>query len=379
MRTELAAEYQLPLDFPAHWAKLEMMLKTALRALDENYPDNPRLRITEERFHIARLEKLVVPESARTLKKMVRRHLPMRHLSDLLLEVNSWTGFMSAFTRLSSGRPITEADVNERIKLLANLVAEGCNIGISDMSVVGPGISFDQLEEVHAGFIREETLASAAAMLVNFHRSQPLTEVWGQGATSNSDAQVYGVPVRALNATFHPKYFASAKRGVAVYRHVSDLWIPFYTQVITCHARQAPYILDGLLYHGTRLEPREHYTDSHGYTEIIFGVCHLLGIRFAPRIKDLAEQRLWRLPVAEPYKHIEEVFSGRVNKEDAVETGAVWDAGSADRPGFLLAPEQWAYLVPQIVGDVPYRLKGGLACHDFAAPKQSLKHSMTAL
>jgi TnpA family transposase len=48
--------------------------------------------------------------------------------------------------------------------------------------------------------------------------------------------------------------------------HISDLWIPFYTQVITRHVRQAPYILDGLLYHATRLDPREHYTDTwlHG-------------------------------------------------------------------------------------------------------------------
>jgi TnpA family transposase len=58
---------------------------------------------------------------------------------------------------------------------------------------------------------------------------------------------VYGVPLRALNATFHPKYFASAGRGLGVYTHVSDLWRPFYTQVIPRHVRQAPYILDGLL------------------------------------------------------------------------------------------------------------------------------------
>jgi len=159
------------------------------------------------------------------------------------------------------------------------------------MAVACPGLSVDQLEEVYATYIREETLAQATATLVNFQLQQPLAEAWGQGTTSSSDARVYGVPVRALNATFHPKYFAAAGRGISVYTHVSDLWIPFYTQVITCHVRQAPYILDGLLYHATHLEPREHYTDTHGYTELIFAVCHLLGIRFAPRIKDLPEQR----------------------------------------------------------------------------------------
>ena len=244
----------------------------------------------------------------------MRQRLPVRQLGDLLLEVHGWTGFLGAFTRLSSGRPITEADAGERIKLLCCLIAEGCNIGLSDMAVVGPGVTFDQLEEVHAGYLREETLSAAAAALVNFQLSQPIVQAWGQGTSSASDAQLYGVPVRALNATFHPKYFASAGRGVAVYTHVADTWMAFYTQVITCHARQAPFILDGLLYHGTRLAPQEHYTDTHGYTEIIFAVCHLLGIRFAPRIKDLPEQRLWKLPVVEPYQQIESVFSGQLNR-----------------------------------------------------------------
>ena len=88
--------------------------------------------------------------------------------------------------------------------------------------------------------MREETLAQATATLVNFQLQQPLAEAWGRGTTSSSDARVYGVPVRALNATFHPKYFASAGRGISVYTHVSDLWIPFYTQVITCHGAKRP-------------------------------------------------------------------------------------------------------------------------------------------
>ena len=67
------------------------------------------------------------------------------------------------------------------------------------------------------------------------------------------------------------------------------------------------------------------------------------------------------------------------HKEDAVETGAIWDGRPADRTGPLLWPEQRANLVPQVIGDVPHRPESGLACHDFASPKQSLKHSTTAL
>lgn len=35
-----------------------------------------------------------------------------------------------------------------------------------------------------------------------------------------------------------------------------------------------------------------HSTDTHGYTEMVFAVSHLIGVTFAPRIKDLSSQNL---------------------------------------------------------------------------------------
>jgi TnpA family transposase len=39
-----------------------------------------------------------------------------------------------------------------------------------------------------------------------------------------------------------------------------------------------------LLNHRTELEIEEHYTDTAGYTDQVFGLTHLLGFRFAPRV-----------------------------------------------------------------------------------------------
>ena len=36
----------------------------------------------------------------------------------------------------------------------------------------------------------------------------------------------------------------------------------------------------------------KHTTDTAGYTEIVFALFHLLGLQFAPRIRDLGAQRL---------------------------------------------------------------------------------------
>jgi TnpA family transposase len=52
-------------------------------------------------------------------------------------------------------------------------------------------------------------------------------------------------------------------------------------------------VLDGLLHHESSLAIREHYTDTGGAAEHVFGLCHLLGFRFAPRLRDLADRRLY--------------------------------------------------------------------------------------
>jgi TnpA family transposase len=36
-----------------------------------------------------------------------------------------------------------------------------------------------------------------------------------------------------------------------------------------------------------------HSTDTHGYSAVIFGVVHLLGFSYAPRIKNLKKQNLY--------------------------------------------------------------------------------------
>jgi len=55
------------------------------------------------------------------------------------------------------------------------------------------------------------------------------------------------------------------------------------------------FVLDGLLENNTILHIREHTTDTHGYTEIVFALCHLLGFYFMPRIRDLKDQQLYRV------------------------------------------------------------------------------------
>jgi TnpA family transposase len=81
--------------------------------------------------------------------------------------------------------------------------------------------------------------------------------------------------------------------GAAFYTHISDQFGPYHTKVIAATASEALHVLDGLLYHQTGLRIGEHYTDTGGVTDHVFGLCPLFGFRFAPRIRDLKDGRLY--------------------------------------------------------------------------------------
>ena len=65
--------------------------------------------------------------------------------------------------------------------------------------------------------------------------------------------------------------------------------------------REAAYVIDGLL-HNDVVKSDIHSTDTHGYSEIIFAITHLLGFTFAPRIKNLQDQRLYSFDKRKSYE-----------------------------------------------------------------------------
>jgi TnpA family transposase len=228
-----------------------------------------------------------VPEEAITLRDAAYDLLPHTKITDVLLEVDRWTGLAACFTHQRSGRPPENKEA-----LLTAILADAINLGLTSMADACRGATLRQLAWAYDWHIREETYAAALAQLIDFHRALPLARLWGNGATSSSDGQYYragghGEALGDINARH------GNEPGVAFYTHISDQFGPYYTKVIAAAASEAPHVLDGLLYHQTGLGIEEHYTDTGGVTDHVFGLCPLLGFRFAPRIRDLKDRRLY--------------------------------------------------------------------------------------
>ena len=66
--------------------------------------------------------------------------LPHVKITELLLEVDAWTGFTRHFTHLKTGEPTSEISL-----LLTALLADGINLGLSKMAESCPGVTYARL------------------------------------------------------------------------------------------------------------------------------------------------------------------------------------------------------------------------------------------
>jgi TnpA family transposase len=247
-----------------------------------------------------------VPDAAQVLIDQVARLLPHVKITDLLLEVDEWTGFSRHFTHLKTGAPAKDP------MLLTTLLADGLNLGLTKMAESCPGSTHAKLSWLQAWYIRDDTYSLALAEVVNAQLRHPFAAHWGDGTTSSSDGQRFRAGGRA-ESTGHlnPKY--GAEPGRLFYTHVSDQYAPFSSQVINVGVRDATYVLDGLLYHESELRIEEHYTDTAGFTDHLFAVMPLLSYRFAPRIRDLSETKLYVPPGFPAYEAFQPLLGGTLN------------------------------------------------------------------
>ena len=249
----------------------------------------------------------VVPESAQALIDQASMLLPRIKITELLMEVDDWTGFTRHFTHLKSGE-----QVQDRTLLLSTILADAINLGLTKMAESCSGATYSKLSWLQAWHIRDETYSAGLADLVNAQLRHPFAANWGDGTTSSSDGQRFRACGRA-ESTGHinPKY--GTEPGKMIYTHIADNYAPFSTNMVNVGVRDSTYVLDGLLYHESDLRIEEHYTDTVGFTDHVFALMHVLGFRFAPRIRDLGDTKLYIPGVIADYPSLKSMIGGNLN------------------------------------------------------------------
>ena len=291
MFAALRASGPLPLAVPERFddylADRQAQLEEAATAVAELARAGrlPDVRLDETGLTITPL-RAVTPPAVKAARQALYARVPEVRITDVLMDVDAWTGFSGCFTHRRTGRAC-----DDPATLLTCVLADGINMGLTRMARTCRGASLRQLALVHDWHISEAAYAEALGRLIDAHRALPLAKVWGDGTKASSDGQHFfaggqGEAIASVNARH------GNEPGVSFYTHVSDQYGPFHTKVIAATAGEAPHVLDGLLYHQSGLAIEEQAVDTGGVSDHVFGLAPYYGYRFAPRMRDLKDRRL---------------------------------------------------------------------------------------
>jgi hypothetical protein len=123
--------------------------------------------LDRDRLSLPKPEAKDDPE-AHLLARRLYGLMPRVRISDLLEEVDRWTGFTEMFGHVQTGRPHAE-----RRAFLAALIAEATNIGLGRMSEVCKVASRRTLTTISIWHMREETYRAALAQIIEALHREP--------------------------------------------------------------------------------------------------------------------------------------------------------------------------------------------------------------
>ena len=200
--------------------------------------------LREERGKLV-LSPFKADEKTSELKRLaeeITARLPRVEITDLLVEVDSWTDFSNAFEHLNLAQ---DNDRNSLLSLYSCLLAQACNLDFQQMAT-STGLSYRRLCWFNNWYIRDETLRSANNALIDYHYELPLSHLWGGGMLSSSDGQRFPAKGSLRQARSLPRYFGDGK-GVTFYSWTSDQFSQYGSKPIPATVRDATYVRMGEL------------------------------------------------------------------------------------------------------------------------------------
>lgn len=285
-------------------------LTDLLGPLAELLSQGTEIRLEDGVLVVPPLEAENLPESVKDLQEQINKRLPRVGLVEMIREVDTWVDY----ARELREDALPRNPQHDALKFAA-LLGNACNLTLADLARSSE-LDYHSLWWVANNYFSDENLKRANDLLVNFHHGQGISSYWGDGTLSSSDGQRFATSGKIRNAKALPKYFGYGK-GVTFYTHTSDQYSQYGTKVISSTERDAPYVLDEILTNETELTILEHTTDTHGYSDLIFAFFDLANKRFAPRLRDIKNQRLCKIkPDKENHAEIQYPqlkFTGTVN------------------------------------------------------------------
>ena len=274
----------------------EPVLKALEAALFRQYQDtnaaiggNPHLHFRADGSFYVHTPALDARETDPLQELFPRQHdVPLAQVLDT---IDRHCGRLGAFAHWQQ---VHISPVVSRPALLAGIMGLGCGIGVRKMARISARLTEHELEHVVNWRFSLENIRAANDRVLKAMDAMELPTRYRREAGNlhtASDGQKFEVRGESLHASRSFKYFGQGQ-GVSAYTFVDERHFLWHSLVISAADRESVYVIDGLMRNEV-VKSDIHSTDTHGYTETIFGLTHLLGFSFAPRIKGIGKQTLY--------------------------------------------------------------------------------------
>jgi TnpA family transposase len=298
-RAEHYQALRKPMDPSRFIDALQAELRGELAALNDALPKLPWLEIADRpggAIRLTPLEAAAEPRNLRRLKREVERRWGTVPLIDMLKEAALRTGCLGAVTAVAGRADLDPQVLAER--LLLCVYAYGTNTGLRAVAAGEHRHTEDDLRYVRRRFLAAEAARAMAVELANATFAARQQAIWGEGSTAvASDSTHVGAFDQNIFTQWHSRY---GGRGVLIYWHVERKSMAIHSQLLDCTASEVAAMVEGAMHHGTTMAVEGNYVDSHGQSEIGFGITRLLGFDLLPRIKRINQVRLYRPAPGEP-------------------------------------------------------------------------------
>jgi TnpA family transposase len=302
--------------------QIEQNFATALERFSKDFKKNPFVYLDLNgslAFH--KIPKTKVPDGLQELtnglNSLLPRHVP---IEDVLFEVDALTQFSN---KLTPTFPTRRKPEDEKRCILATILAHATNIGLSGMANATQDVTVDALLETTRSRLSHDALIEANDAIIDFHKKMSFSKFFETAPISSSDGQRFRVQENTLHADLCTRYFGNFRKAINFVTHITHGAAVFATQPLLCGMRESIAMVNGLCLAGDDFRSPMHTTDTHGYTDAMFLVLDLLGIQFAPRLKDLADAKLFLPSGTSANGTLAGIFEKK--ETDLDEFAPVWD------------------------------------------------------
>ena len=231
-----------------HLAALGSATEASLQRLGA-VAETESLRLEEGRIVLSPTTAEELPDEVLQLNALVAERLPRVELAEVLVEVDSWTGFTKVF-RHAGGARSRNPDLGRQV--YAAILGQACNFGLVNMAEI-TDLTYRQLAWTSDWYLREETLKVAFSALVDFQHQLPLARLLGRRnpvVLRWSTLSRSGIGRERDRA---PEVLRSRQGPDLLHLDRPDQYSQYGSKVISSTVRDATYVLDEILDNQTDL------------------------------------------------------------------------------------------------------------------------------